>query len=209
LTSYSRRSPTVREFAESKEFCGKVLYPRQRLLLKLFFLEDLTPEEDAVLDYWISGGYNQNEVVISPFVRERVAWLKENGYKHFREIVLVGGRRCSKGFVSPAWRWPSWSMTRSSFRTRVATTVSTLSKEIYFSCHCHLPGAGQAAVQYADFSSMVNSCQAIQRNIFKAQELEFSLMTETDIRQARHGSVQGRKSSSSGHLEDPRQCPPG
>src|SRR3954462_3599208 len=80
---------SIIEFAESPEYCGKPLYPRQRLLLKLIFLEDLTPEEEKILDYWIAGGRNGTEIQISPLIRERIAYLKANGFKHFREVVLV------------------------------------------------------------------------------------------------------------------------
>jgi hypothetical protein len=52
--NFNRREVGITEFAESKEFCGRILYPRQRLLLKLFFLEDLTEEEERILDLWIA-----------------------------------------------------------------------------------------------------------------------------------------------------------
>ena len=98
--NFNRKEVGIAEFAESKEFCGRILYPRQRLLLKLFFLEELTEEEERILDLWIAGGRNNNEIEICPNIRERIQWCKDNGYKHFREIVLVGGRRCSKGFIT-------------------------------------------------------------------------------------------------------------
>jgi hypothetical protein len=54
-------------------------------------------------------------------------------------------------------------------------------KEIIFSV---VAAAQEQAkdMQYADFSSMVNSCASMQRNINKMQELEFSVLTEADIR---------------------------
>jgi hypothetical protein len=90
----------IEEFAESDEFCDKRLYPRQKLLLKLMFLEELTGQEEDILDLWIAGGRNGSEITISPNIRERIQYLRENGYSHFREIVLVGGRRSSKGFCT-------------------------------------------------------------------------------------------------------------
>src|ERR1035441_9769367 len=81
------------EFSESDEFCNKRLYPRQKLLLKLMFLEELTDKEEDVLNYWIQGGRRNTEIQISPKIRERVQYLRENEFPHFREIVLAGGRR--------------------------------------------------------------------------------------------------------------------
>src|SRR4051812_1625213 len=98
--NFNTRRVPISEFAESQKYCGRKLYPRQKLLLKLIFLEDLTDEEEQILDYWLAGGRGGNEVEICSANREKRAWLKENGYKHFREVVLVGGRRCSKGFIT-------------------------------------------------------------------------------------------------------------
>lgn len=95
-SSLSGKNLSVIDFAEDERFCNKRLYPRQKLLLKLMFLEDLTRFEETLLDEWI---YSK-EVTIPPDVRQRVAWLKEHGYPHFREVVLVGGRRSSKGFLT-------------------------------------------------------------------------------------------------------------
>src|SRR4051812_33605479 len=91
---------SIDEFSESDNFCNKPLYPRQRVLLKLLFLEELTGAEEDVLTYWIKGGRNGSEISISPNIRERVDYLRERGYSHFREVVLVGGRRSSKGFCT-------------------------------------------------------------------------------------------------------------
>jgi hypothetical protein len=49
----SAKKVGIEEFCESTEFCGKRLYPRQKLLLKLIFLEELTGKEEDILDYWI------------------------------------------------------------------------------------------------------------------------------------------------------------
>lgn len=185
------RKVSIVEFAQSKEFCNRVLYPRQKLLLKLIHLEDLTDQEETILDYWIKGGRGGNEIQISPYIRERREYLKANGYPHFREIVLVGGRRCSKGFITGLC---------------IAKKIYNLiqlndpnkhygidaDKEIYFSC---VAAALEQASdqQYADVAGMVNSCKALQRHIFKVQEHEFSLMTEKNLRQMAEWKRNGRR----------------
>ncbi len=189
--SFNTKPVSIIEFAESSKYCNRTLYPRQKLLLKLFFLEELTDAEEAILDHWIAGGYKGEEIEISPGIRERMAWLKENGYKHFREIVLVGGRRCSKGFITGI------SMAKLVFDLIQMQDPNRhygidADKEIVFSI---VAAAQEQAkdMQYADFSAMVNSCMAMQRNIYKMQELEFSLMTETDIRKVDGWKRQGRR----------------
>lgn len=182
---------SIVEFAQSKKYCNQVLYPRQRLLLKLFFLEELTPEEDRILDYWIEGGYNGKEITISPFIRERTQELRDRGYNHFREVVLVGGRRCSKGFVT------GLAMAKLMYDTlQLADPAGhygiARDKEIYYSCIATSQDQAKK-YQYADFSSAVNSCAAMQRHVQKVQELEFSVKTETDIRQMEAWKRQGRK----------------
>lgn len=189
--SFNQKQVDIITFAESPEFCGRVLYPRQRLLLKLFFLEELTDEEEAILDEWIHGGRNGSEITISPLVRERIADLKSRGFKHFREIVLVGGRRCSKGFIT------GMSLAKLVWDLIALQDPGNYygidpDKEIVFGCVAASQDQAKQ-MQYADFSAMVNSCKAMQRNIFKVQELEFSLMTESDIRKVESWKRQNRR----------------
>jgi hypothetical protein len=189
--NFNRRKVGITEFAESKEFCGRILYPRQRLLLKLFFLEDLTEQEERLLDFWIAGGTSGDEIEICPNIRERIQWLKDNGYEHFREIVLVGGRRCSKGFIT------GLSISKKIYDTLQLQDPNAhygidADKEIYFSVIAAAQDQAKDQ-QYADVSGMVNSCMSMQRYINKMQELEFSLYTEADLRKINSWKRQGRK----------------
>lgn len=190
-TSFDRKPVSIVEFAESPKFCGKTLYPRQRLLLKIFFLEELTPKEDEILDYWIAGGQSGEEIDISPDIRERMQWCKDNEYNHFREIVLVGGRRCSKGFLTAI---SLSKLVYDLIQMQDPQTVYGIDKgkEIMFSV---VAASEQQAkeMQYADFQSTINTCNAVQRNLYKTQELEFSLMTEADIRMVNGMKRRGRR----------------
>lgn len=189
--SFDRKPVSIVEFAESPKFCGKTLYPRQRLLLKIFFLEELTDAEEKVLDYWIEGGADGEEIDISPDIRERMQRCRDEGYKHFHEIVLVGGRRCSKGFLTAI------SMAKLVYDLVQMQDPQSVygidkGKEIMFSV---VAASEQQAkeMQYADFQSTINTCNAVQRNIYKTQELEFSLMTEADIRSVSDMKRRGRR----------------
>lgn len=190
-TRFSTKQVSIIEFAESPDFCNRRLYPRQRLLLKLFFLEDLTDAEERILDYWIAGGARGQEIQVCPQIRERIAWLKKNGYRHFREMVLVGGRRCSKGFLV------GLAMAKLMYDAVQVQDPSRYwkidpDKEILYSVVAAAQDQAKDQ-QYADFSSMVKSCQVMQRYIYKMQELEFSVMTETDLRKVQELKRRGVK----------------
>lgn len=78
------------------------LYPRQATLIKVIFLrEDLfTPYDYDVVEEWEQSyketGYNG----IVPNILERMRFLRALGYKWFREVLLVMGRRAGKGHVT-------------------------------------------------------------------------------------------------------------
>lgn len=179
------------EFAESPKFCNKTLYPRQRLLLKLFFLQDLTEAEDKILDYWIAGGRDGTEIEISPFIREKIAWLKENGYTHFREVVLVGGRRCSKGYLTGI---SMAKLINDLLRLQNPNKHYGIDadKDIIFSVIAAAQDQAKDQ-QYADLATTVNGCGSMQESIHKMQELEFSVMTEEDKRKKARWKQAGRR----------------
>lgn len=76
------------------------LYPRQKALLKLCFLEleEMTKYEIAVINQWRESSLHGGDVRIPYDIWDRAEYLKKNGYKHFREIIFCLGRRASKGF---------------------------------------------------------------------------------------------------------------
>jgi hypothetical protein len=78
------------------------LYPRQVTLLKVIFLrEDLFTDYDyEVLDEWEDSFRRTGNNGIVPDILPRMRYLRENGYTHFREVLLVMGRRAGKGYVS-------------------------------------------------------------------------------------------------------------
>lgn len=181
----------IEEFAESDQFCDKPLYPRQKLLLKLIYLEELTGKEEDALNYWINGGRNGNEINLSPNIRERITYLRENGYSHFREIVLVGGRRSSKGFCT------GMAMAKCMYDTLQLQDPGRYyqidpDKDIYFSC---VAGSEAQAkeFQYADFSSTVESCKAFEPYIQKSLETEMRVATPEDIRRINQRKARGVK----------------
>lgn len=168
----------IQEFSESSDYCGKPLYPLQRVLLKLIFLEEMEGWEEDLLTFMINGGRN-NEILVSPNLRKRRDWCREQGYMHFSEVDLVGGRRSSKGHVTGlAGAYKLW-------RTReipdpAAFFGMDIDKQIEFSCIA--ASFEQAKTrQFADFYSAVNRCKALQPYISKRQEEVITLRADTDI----------------------------
>lgn len=78
------------------------LYPRQKTLMKLIFLEldQMTSYDFAVIESWRESTRNNGLIRIPLDIFDRIEWLKKRNYKHFRESVFVLGRRGSKGFTS-------------------------------------------------------------------------------------------------------------
>lgn len=181
----------IQEFVESENFCNKQIYPRQRVLLKLFFLEELTSFEEGILDFWIAGGRGGNEITISPNIRERVQYLRDAGFSHFREIVLVGGRRSSKGWVTGvAMAKVLWDTLQLQDPGRHYGIDPE--KEIYYSC---VAGSEAQAkeFQFADFVSSVESCKAFEPYLVKTLETEFRVATSEDLRKTSQAKKRGGK----------------
>jgi hypothetical protein len=80
----------------------KNLYPRQATLLKVIFLrEDLFTDYDYdVVEEWEQSFRRTGNNGITPGILERMRYLRANGYRYFREVLLVLGRRAGKGYLS-------------------------------------------------------------------------------------------------------------
>lgn len=179
------------EFCESDEYCNKPLYPRQRVLLKTIFLEELEGWEEDILDYWIAGGHQGSEIQISPNIRDRVQFLRDAGYNHFREIVLAMGRRGSKGFITgQALAKVMWDTLQLQDPGRHYGIDPD--KDIYFSC---VAGSEAQAkeFQYADFSSAIEGCRAFEPYMVKSLETEIRVATSEDLRKTQQAKSRGAK----------------
>lgn len=183
----------IEEFCESSDYCGKRLYPRQLVFLKLVFLEEMTGAEEDVLSHWIKGGRNGNEILISPLIRERREYLQNLNYPHFREVIMVGGRRSSKGFVTGLALAKKMYDVLNLHDPGLHYGIDP-DKEIYFSCIASSQDQAKK-YQYADFSSTIARCRAITENdhLKKLQELEFSVATDADKQRILSLEAQGRK----------------
>lgn len=188
LRSFDTKKVSIVEFAESDEFCNKPLYPRQKIFLKLMFLEELEGWEEDVLTEWIDG---TGESRISPKVREQRDWLIENGYRNFPEVQLVGGRRSSKGYITSLAvgkkMYDTWKLGDPGRYYNIDPD-----KEIYFMC---LATALQQAkaYQYADLVSAITRCRSLQPHIGKVQEETFTIKTSADEQYIAQMKTKGMK----------------
>lgn len=183
------RTVGIQQFAEDSQFCNKPLYPGQVLLLKLIFLEELTGGEEDLLTYWINGGRGSNEIVLSPNIRERRDFLRDNGYKHFREVQLIGGRRSSKGFTT------GLAMAYMMYNTLMLGDPGThygISPERTIDFSCIAGSEAQAKeFQYADFVSAVETCKVFEPYLVKSLETRFSVATNSDLRKMSAAKARG------------------
>src|SRR4051812_31761995 len=90
---------SIVEFCESDQYCNRPLYPAQRVLLKIWFIEELEGWDEDILSGWIAG---KDNVVVSPGLRKRMEFLRDGNYPHFRQLINVVGRRGSKGYITGA-----------------------------------------------------------------------------------------------------------
>jgi intein/homing endonuclease len=171
---FDNRRVGIVEFSESSEFCGKPLYPRQRVLLKLLFLEEMEGWEEDIVTEWQEG---TGELTLPPNTRERRDYLRENKFSHFSEIVLVGGRRSSKGFVTGLAVgkkiYDTWKLGDPGGHYGIDPQ-----KEIYFSCIASSLDQAKK-YQFADLISVITSCKSLTAN--KVQEESFSIPTASDM----------------------------
>lgn len=186
--------PDIVTFAEHPEFLGKRLYPRQKSLLRLIFLEteNMTAYDLEVINEWAEqfdeGSYCNG---ISPDIWERVTWLKENGYPHFREVENVTGRRGAKGLIGAIigafqnWRMiklddPQWyygiDRGKDIYNYITATTLDQAKQ-----------------YQFADFANAVINAPCFGPYISEAKESFVHLRTPADIRRLAEMEVRGIK----------------
>jgi hypothetical protein len=90
----------VVRFAE--EILGLRLYPVQKTILRLIFLdlEHMSAFDRRLVDGWRGSFARGGDVIgVPPHIWDQVDWLRAHGYWHFRIALLLLGRRGGKGFL--------------------------------------------------------------------------------------------------------------
>lgn len=175
---------SIIDFATHPSFCGMALYPRQQTLLRLIFLEtdQMTPYDYDVIEEWRQGFTQRREVFgVQPDIWERVAYLKERGYRRFPEVQTVLGRRASKGMIGGIlgaeqlgfmFSLDDWQAHygvvpgKDGYLTVVATSQSQAKRH-----------------QFRDIAMTVESCAYLRPHIASSRDCELSIRTPADLRQ--------------------------
>ena len=173
--------PDIVTFAEDPRFLGKRLYPRQKTLLRLFNLdtEHMTAYDVEVINHWAEGFYSGGfRCGVSPDVWQRVDYCKQNGYKHFREILNISGRRSGKGHLGAIqaayenWRLLMLGDPQSHYGIEPG-------KELYL--YVTATGLAQAkAYQYADFKRAIEYAPCFRPYILDIKNGYTILQTDAD-----------------------------
>jgi len=181
-TALAPKSVDIVEFAESDEYCGRPLYPYQRIILKLIFLQELTGWEEDILSKWIRESANPGHfpTMIAPMIRERVEWLATNGYKHFPVVQMVGGRRSGKGYMTGiAIAYKAFQLVQMD-DPMVHYGVDP-TKEIYFPIIAASLKQSKE-FQFADAYNTITNCKALSKYISKGTETLLTVHTPADMR---------------------------
>ena len=176
--------PDIITFAEHQSFLGKPLFPRQRTLLKLINLEfeNFTDYDYEVIDDWTKNFYRDDgtRIGISPDALERAKILKADGYKHFKEVVNITGRRGGKGHIGGIQgayiNWQLLMLDDPQWHYSIDK-----SKDMYLFCVAtNIQQAKQ--YQFADLSNTIIDAPCFQPYIADAKDHFVALRTPADIR---------------------------
>ena len=176
--------PDIVTFTESSEFLGKPLFPRQRTLLKLINLEleNFTDYDYEVIDDWTKNFYRDDgtRIGISPDALERAKILKADGYKHFKEVVNITGRRGGKGHIGGIQgayiNWQLLMLDDPQWHYSIDK-----SKDMYLFCVAtNIQQAKQ--YQFADLANTIIDAPCFQPYIADAKDHFVALRTPADIR---------------------------
>lgn len=188
--SLIRDDVDVITFAEDPKYLGMPLYPRQRTLLKILFLEDLNEYDLKVIKEWEDEG---GEVNMSPRLMDRMEYLKDHGYKHFRLAQLVGGRRSGKGYMTAiAIAYKAYMLTQQENPSKKFNIAEA--KDIYFSIVADSLDQAKAH-QFGDAFNAIIACKPFQdQNLLGRMIAEsISIKTPADVRREANLKAQGVK----------------
>lgn len=176
----SRPWDSVIDFAMHKSFCGKRLYPRQRTLLKVIYLEtwNMSDYDWAVIDDWSAGFARRAPEGVQPDIRDRMAILQERGYDHFPHVEAVLGRRASKGTtggVLGAERM-SWMFSLGSWQDHFETEPGANGYLTVVATNM----TQAMRFQFNDVRQTIERCRYLQPHISTSKEDYLSIRTPAD-----------------------------
>lgn len=182
-------------FAESPEYLNKTLYPRQKTLLRLIYLdtENMTDYDRRVINEWASEFYvGEYREGVAPDIWSRIEWCRQNGYRHFREVEFIGGRRGGKGHIGAITAaYECWRM------IQLGNPQEKYGIDQYKSMYLWVFATTlQQAKQYqfADISETINHAPCFEPYLSESNtEQKLFLKTPFDLRQIEENKAKGKK----------------
>lgn len=187
------RVPDPITFVMGPEWLNKPnLYPRQATLLKIIFLRDdlFTEYDRMVIAEWIKDFDTEtNPNGISPDIYERIAWLKANGFKWFREVMEAIGRRGGKGYVSAlAYAYVLWNyMAKSDPQDHYGIMEGKQLVCLIFA------GKKEQAVKnlWGDLNNVITSAPCFSKYISRAQAESLTIYAPHDLVRLHQQAIRG------------------
>lgn len=180
--------PDIITFAEAEEFCGKAsfansgLFPRQKTILRMIYLdrENMTAYDEDTINHWSESFYvGEDRIGVVPDIWQRIEWLRENGYPHFREVLFVGGRRAGKGVLGGViGAYQSWKLIKLGNPQRHYGIER--GKDLYM----YVAATNQTQArdyQFADIASTILSARCFEPYISSARGSYITLRTPADL----------------------------
>ncbi len=174
----------ITDFITHPSFCGITkVYPRQRTLQKLIFLEteNMTDYDLEVIEGWRQGFMRRRDVFgVQPDIWERIKYLKARGARRFPHVQYVGGRRGSKGFNGGILGAEQIAYLYSLDDWQTYYGVDT-GKDGYLQIGATSQTQAKAQL-FADVRSVVERCAYLQPHIAETKDYMLSVRTPADIR---------------------------
>ena len=174
---------SITDFATHRSFCGLKLYPRQKTLLKLIYLEteQMTDYDFDVIGRWAEGFKDPAQPEgVQPDIWERVEYLREHGYRRFPHIQMVMGRRASKGVIGGILGTETLAYLYSLDDWQDHYGLPD-GKDGYLNCLATTQTQAKR-FQFADIRQTVEGCQYLRGAISISREEGLSLRTPADLR---------------------------
>ena len=174
---------SITDFATHPSFCNLRLYPRQKTLLRLIYLEveQMTDYDIEVINRWAEGFKDPSTPEgVQEDIWERIDYLRQHGYRRFPHIQMVMGRRASKGVIGGVLgaEQLAYFYSLDDWQDHYGLPAG---KEGYLNCLATTQTQAKR-FQFADIRATVEGCAYLQPAISTSREEGLSLRTPSDLR---------------------------
>ncbi|MFL5736861.1 MAG: hypothetical protein ACJ76P_05950 [Actinomycetota bacterium] len=176
--------PDIVTFAEHPSFVGDSgpgLLPRQRTALRLFYGEraEMSSYDEDVIEGWRNSfGDTRMRVGVPYDVWDRLAWLEEQGRRHFGTVLFIGGRRGGKGHLGAIMAAYEWAYLLSLGDPQAALGIARGHHLMTIVAATEFRQARDA--QFADISRIVLNGGYFAGRVVSVSRSEVAVLTDAD-----------------------------